>query len=77
MRVRVRVRDIAQDSKHRWSKGKLARKSDLTPRAVSEIWDDPYHNANLYTLVKLADALGVPFCELFEEEEEDAPPPDQ
>ena len=65
MRLRLRVKEIAEE-KH-MSMGKLERLSDLSHPTIRDIFRNPYKEVTSTTLVKLANALGVPVSELYEE----------
>ena len=47
--------------------GKLERLADLSHPTIRDIFRDPYKEVTTTTLTKLANALGVPVSELFEE----------
>ena len=48
------------------SKAELARRAGINERTVRKI-EGGEHSPSITTAVKLADALGVPFLELFED----------
>jgi DNA-binding Xre family transcriptional regulator len=55
--ARNRVREVAEELG--WSKGILARRSNLTQNVIRRLWRNPHHDASFSTLEKIADALGV------------------
>ena len=65
MRLRLRVKEIAE--KKHMSMGKLERLSDLSHPTIRDIFRNPYKEVTSTTLVKLANALGVPVSDLYEE----------
>jgi transcriptional regulator with XRE-family HTH domain len=67
--LRLRVKDIAQ------GKGvgiaKLSRLSDISYKTIQKVWRNPYHDASLSTLNRIAKVLNVPATELLEDVPED------
>jgi transcriptional regulator with XRE-family HTH domain len=63
--VRLRVKEIAE--KKGMSMGKLSRVADVSYKTVKRIYDDPQYSPTLFTLGKLAKALGVPTTDLIED----------
>ena len=52
---------------------KLSRMSDVSYDTIQQIYHTPYKDVNLSTLERLADALEVHVCDLFEKEEGEVP----
>ncbi|GAC1393099.1 MAG: hypothetical protein NVS4B11_28380 [Ktedonobacteraceae bacterium] len=48
------------------SMSKLSRLSDVSYDTIQQIYHNPFKDVNLSTLEKIADALGVSACDLFE-----------
>ncbi|GAC1399045.1 MAG: hypothetical protein NVSMB49_08360 [Ktedonobacteraceae bacterium] len=48
------------------SMSKLSRLSDVSYDTIQQIYHNPFKDVNLSTLEKIADALGVNVCDLFE-----------
>ena len=48
------------------SMSKLSRLSDVSYDTIQQIYHNPYKDVNLSTLEKIADALGIGTCDLFE-----------
>ena len=67
--MRLRVKEIAQ--KKKMSMSKLSRTSDLAYHTIQAIYRNPLRDVTLSTLEKLADALEVDICDLFERVPED------
>jgi len=63
--VRLRVKEIAV--KKGMSMGKLSRVADVSYKTVKRIYDDPQYSPTLFTLGRLAKALGVPTTDLIED----------
>jgi transcriptional regulator with XRE-family HTH domain len=63
--VRLRVKEIAE--KKGMSMGKLSRVADVSYKTVKRIYDDPRYSPTLFTLGRLAKALGVPTTDLIED----------
>ncbi len=66
---RLRVKEVAQSKK--WTMARLQRVADINLKTIQAIWHNPYHDASLNTLDKIAKALGVPTTELLEDVLED------
>jgi len=74
--LRLKVKENANARKI--SMSKLSRLSDVSYDTIQQIYHNPYKDVNLSTLEKIADALGMNVCDLFEkvsEEERAAIPP--
>jgi len=67
--LRLRVQEIAKEKKI--SMSKLSRSSDLAYHTIQAIYRNPFRDVTLSTLEKLADALEVDICDLFERVRED------
>lgn len=63
-RRRLKVKEVAAEKK--MSMGKLSRSSDVSYRTIKLIYDDPYRDASLDTLDKIAHALEVEIADLIE-----------
>lgn len=64
MRVRLRVREVAQAKGV--SQYKLSKASGIDMRTVQRIFRDPYRNVTVETLGKFASVLDVDVSELLE-----------
>jgi transcriptional regulator with XRE-family HTH domain len=64
--VRLKIKEII-DSRG-ISMAKLSRMADLNYNTVLELCRDPYHDAAISTLERIAQALKVPISEIMEEE---------
>ena len=62
--ILLRVKEVAKDKG--FSMGKLQRDADVAYNTVKRIFHDPHYITTTETLDKLAGALGVHPCELFE-----------
>jgi DNA-binding Xre family transcriptional regulator len=61
---RLKVRQIAESRS--LSRTRLARLADIQYDTVNGIWNNDQRDVSLTTLVKLARALHIDVCELFE-----------
>ncbi len=68
--LRLRVRENA--GAKAISMSKLSRLSDVSYDTIQQIYHNPFKDVNLSTLEKIADALGVNVCDLFEKVSEEA-----
>ncbi|MBV8695710.1 MAG: helix-turn-helix transcriptional regulator [Chloroflexi bacterium] len=66
--LRLKLKEIA--STKAISMSKLSRLSDVSYDTIQQIYHTPYKDVNLSTLEKLADALTVNVCDLFEKVKE-------
>jgi transcriptional regulator with XRE-family HTH domain len=70
--LRLRVKEVAQE------KGvglaKLSRLADISYKTIQKVWHNPYHDASLSTVNRIAKVLAVPATELFEDVPEDQVP---
>ena len=70
--LRLRVKEVAQD------KGvglaKLSRLADISYKTIQKIWRNPYHDASLSTINRIARVLEVPATELLEDVSDDLVP---
>jgi transcriptional regulator with XRE-family HTH domain len=64
--IRIRLKEIATDKG--MSQARLSRKADVDLRTIQRIYRNPYTNVSLYTLDKLATALGVDASQLIASE---------
>ena len=65
--LRLKLKEIAGAKSI--SMSKLSRLSDVSYDTIQQIYHTPFKDVNLSTLEKLADALGVDICDLFEKVE--------
>ncbi|GCE26335.1 hypothetical protein KDA_18190 [Dictyobacter alpinus] len=70
--LRLRVKEVAQDKG--MGLAKLSRLSDISYKTIQKIWRNPYHDASLSTLNRIARVLSVPATELLEDISEDQVP---
>jgi transcriptional regulator with XRE-family HTH domain len=63
--LRLRVKDVALEKGV--GMAKLSRTSDIAYKTIQKIWRNPYHDASLSTINRIAKALGVPALHLLEE----------
>ncbi len=68
--LRLRVRENA--GAKAISMSKLSRLSDVSYDTIQQIYHNPFKDVNLSTLEKIADALGVNVCDLFEKVSKEA-----
>ncbi len=66
--IRLRIKEIAKERKI--SMGKLSRMSDVSQTTIKRIFDNPYHDAGIHTLWKIAKALGLSINDVIEEEQD-------
>lgn len=62
--IKLRVQEVAKEKQI--SMSRLSREANMAYKTVQVIWRDPYHEVTTTTLNKLAKAMGVHPCELFE-----------
>jgi DNA-binding Xre family transcriptional regulator len=62
--IKLKVQEVAK--KKQISMSRLSREANMAYKTVQVIWRDPYHEVTTTTLNKLAKAMGVHPCELFE-----------
>ena len=70
--LRLRVKDVAKQKDI--GMAKLSRLSDISYKTIQKIWRNPYHDASLSTLNRIARVLNVPATELLEDVPEDQVP---
>jgi transcriptional regulator with XRE-family HTH domain len=63
--AKLRVKEIAQQKGI--SMGKLSRSSDVDMNTLGRVYHDPDYSPTLFTLEKLARALGVKIADLIDE----------
>ena len=68
IRVRLHIKQIATDQNI--TRAKLSRIADISPGTLERIWKDPYHEAYLSTIARIAIALQVPVERLYSIEED-------
>jgi DNA-binding Xre family transcriptional regulator len=62
--IRLKLKEVLQEKKI--SQSKLSRMADVSLNTIQAIYHNPYHDAVLSTLDRLAKALGVNICDLYE-----------
>jgi DNA-binding Xre family transcriptional regulator len=62
--IRLRLKEVLQAKKV--SQSKLSRLADVSPSTIQEMYHNPYHDAVLSTLDRIAKALKVNVCDLYE-----------
>jgi DNA-binding Xre family transcriptional regulator len=67
--LRLKVKEMANAKKI--SMSKLSRLSDVSYDTIQQIYHNPYKDVNLSTLEKIADALSINVCDLFEKVSEE------
>jgi len=70
--LRLRVQEVAQGKKI--GLAKLSRLSDISYKTIQKVWHNPYHDASLSTVNRIAKTLGVPATDLLEDVPEDQVP---
>ena len=70
--IRLKLKEVLQEKKI--SQSKLSRLADISLNTIHAIYHDPYQDCLLSTLEKLAKALGVNVCDLYEVLPDDHPP---
>jgi transcriptional regulator with XRE-family HTH domain len=63
--LRLRVREVAEAKGYNMTS--LSRKSDVSFNTIKRLFTKPHEGVNILTLNKIAQALGVSWCELAEE----------
>jgi DNA-binding Xre family transcriptional regulator len=62
--IRLRLKEVLQEKKV--SQSKLSRLADVSISTIQEMYHNPYHDAVLSTLDRIAKALKVEVCDLYE-----------
>ena len=62
--IRLRLKEVLQEKKV--SQSKLSRLADVSISTIQEMYHNPYHDAVLSTLDRIAKALKVNVCDLYE-----------
>lgn len=70
--LRLRIKEIAQEKGV--GMAKLSRVADISYKTIQKVWRNPYHDASLSTLNRIAKVLNVPATELLEDIPEDQVP---
>jgi len=70
--LRLRVKEVAQEKNV--GMAKLSRLSDISYKTVQKIWRNPYHDASISTINRIAKVLSVPATDLLEDVSEDEVP---
>jgi transcriptional regulator with XRE-family HTH domain len=70
--LRLRVKEVAQEKNV--GMAKLSRLSDISYKTVQKIWRNPYHDASISTINRIAKVLSVPATALLEDVSEDEVP---
>jgi len=63
--VRLRIRQVVEEKG--LTMARVARKADMAYNTVHALCTDPYKDVNLYTLNRIADAIGVSVRDLLED----------
>jgi DNA-binding Xre family transcriptional regulator len=63
--VRLKVKEIAESKGYNMSS--LSRATDISFNTIKRLWQHPYEGANIQTLSKIAQVLGVSIGDLVEE----------
>ena len=66
-RIRLRVKEVAQAKG--FSMTRLHTKSEIAYSTIRKVFYDPYAEITLTTLARIGETLGVPTCDLIEDEE--------
>ena len=64
LRVRLKIREVA--TAKGFSQTKLSRQAELQYPTVHGLWTNPYRDASINTLVKIAHVLRVNVSDLYE-----------
>jgi transcriptional regulator with XRE-family HTH domain len=59
------VKEVAQEKNV--GMAKLSRLSDISYKTVQKIWRNPYHDASISTINRIAKVLNVPATDLLED----------
>lgn len=70
--LRLRVKEVAQEKNV--GMAKLSRLSDISYKTVQKIWRNPYHDASISTINRIAKVLSVPATDLLEDVSEEEVP---
>jgi DNA-binding Xre family transcriptional regulator len=70
--IRLKLKEVLQERKI--SQSKLSRMADVSLNTIQAMVHNPYHDAVLSTLDRLAKALGVNVSDLYEVVPDDNPP---
>ena len=63
--LKLRVKEIAEEKG--FNQSTLSRAADIPIDTIRRIWRNPYYEVRLSTLNKIAEVLGVPATDLFED----------
>ena len=63
--VKLKVKEIANE--HGFSMGKLSRAADMDRNTIKKLYESQRYSPTLNTMHRIAKALGVTICDLFEE----------
>jgi DNA-binding Xre family transcriptional regulator len=63
-KIRLRVKEVATEKG--FNQSSLSRSANIDFKTVKRLFQDPYRDVNVSTVVKLADALGVSVDDLIE-----------
>ncbi len=64
VRVKLRIKEVAES--RGFTQTKLSRQAELQYPTVHGLWTNPYRDASINTLAKIAHVLKVPVSDLFE-----------
>jgi DNA-binding Xre family transcriptional regulator len=70
--IRLKLKEVLQEKKI--SQSKLSRMADVSLNTIQAMYHNPYHDAVLSTLDRLARALSINVCDLYEVLPDEKPP---
>jgi DNA-binding Xre family transcriptional regulator len=70
--IRLKLKEVLQEKKI--SQSKLSRMADVSLNTIQAMYHNPYHDAVLSTLDRLARALSINVCDLYEVVPDEKPP---
>jgi len=73
MKVRLKVKEVAESKRPPLDRAKLSRLADLNYETVHGIWSNPERDVSLSTLLKIALALKVTVGDLYHVLPDDSP----
>lgn len=62
--IKLRLKEVIEEKD--LNQSKLSRLADVSLNTIQQMCHNPYHDARIQTLERLARALGVDVCELYE-----------
>lgn len=63
---KLRIKEIAQEKGLNMSQ--LSRQTGVDFTTIKTMFRNPHYNARIYTIVRIAEGIDVPLCDLFERE---------